>query len=412
MLRQQYIIRRSAYIIFSMNCKVHRILLFSRPLLCYTKLDYIWFERLDPLWRGNRRTSSWSPNTTPVPTRRAFWKPRYPIWPDSLTFHVVTRAVDERMSRILPNGVTFLPPGHPRRQTLPWAGSGLSAGCPAATASSAGPPRRRAAGTAFSAAHALDALVESELLPPLHPHPPGFAGRAPAGHLFANFNDYLYGLCRIKEMGKDIHVAAQLPPGPTCSTPQTGERRGDAERPRQREDRRPLLYLRGAPQRLSSTISPTALPPANTGWPPLGCAGTAGAPRPAGRGLRPPDRHLFRRSRKTSGCRFFIEAMSRMKVGVFEWVHIGDGSEREAVEKLAAEKLGDKPGIKYQFFRLHVPGGALPVLRRTPPRRLPLGLSSSESVPSLMLEAMANRIFVCATAVDGVTDVSAMRPAF
>ena len=34
-----------------------------------------------------------------------------------------------------------------------------------------------------------------------------------------------------------------------------------------------------------------------------------------------------------------------------------------------------------------------------------LSVSSSESVPSLMLDAMANRIFVCATAVDGVTDV-------
>ena len=34
-----------------------------------------------------------------------------------------------------------------------------------------------------------------------------------------------------------------------------------------------------------------------------------------------------------------------------------------------------------------------------------ISVSSSESVPSLMMEAMANRIFVCATAVDGVTDV-------
>ena len=99
-----------------------------------------------------------------------------------------------------------------------------------------------------------------------------------------------------------------------------------------------------------------------------------------------------------------IEGIAGIEHGCIEWVHIGDGTDRERILDLAREKLGSKPGIRYRFL------GRLSQRERyrwyaDNPADVFFSVSRSESVPASMLEAMANHIFVCATAVDGVTDV-------
>ena len=336
----------------------------------------------------------------PCSNQESFLETEIPYLARFFNVHVVTRAVDERMSRILPNGVTFSRPvTHGGKLYRGW----IRFAC---RMSRSYRLERRAAQeegrwNRVSAAHALDALVESELLRRYILTLPVLQDERPLVIYSANFNDYLYGLCRIKEMGKDIHVAARCHRA-NMFDPQTGERRETLNA--LVNEQIDALYFTSEERRSVYVHHFTdGSSPGKYRVAPLG------VPEPLVL-LDPPEEDYVLQIVTCSPVEedkrlpLLIEAMSRMKVGVFEWVHIGDGSQREAVEKLAAEKLGDKPGIKYQFLGFMSQEERYQYYAE---HRLDvfLSVSSSESVPSLMLEAMANRIFVCATAVDGVTDV-------
>ena len=145
----------------------------------------------------------------PCSNQESFLETEIPYLARFFNVHVVTRAVDERMSRILPNGVTFSRPvTHGGKLYRGW----IRFVC---RMSRSYRLERRAAQeegrwNRVSAAHALDALVESELLRRYILTLPVLQDERPLVIYSANFNDYLYGLCRIKEMGKDIHVAARI----------------------------------------------------------------------------------------------------------------------------------------------------------------------------------------------------------
>ena len=336
----------------------------------------------------------------PCSNQESFLETEIPYLARFFNVHVVTRAVDERMSRILPAGVTFSRPvTHSGKLYRSW----IRFLC---RMSHSYRVERRVAQEEgrwnhASAAHTLDALVESELLRRYIMTLPVMQDERPLVIYSANFNDYLYGLCRIKEMGKDIHVAARCHRA-NMFDPQTGERRETLNSlVNQSID---ALYFTSEERRNVYVHHFTdGSSPGKYRVAPLG------VPEPLVL-LDPPEEDYVLQIVTCSPIEddkrlpLLIEAMSRMKVGVFEWVHIGDGSQREAVEKLAQEKLGDKPGVKYQFLGFMSQEERYKYYAE---HRLDvfLSVSSSESVPSAMLEAMANRIFVCATAVDGVTDV-------
>lgn len=336
----------------------------------------------------------------PCSNQESFLETEIPYLARFFNVHVVTRDIDERMSRILPGGVTFSRPvTHGGKLYRGWVRFLCRMSRSYRLERRAG--QEEGWWNRASAAHTLDALTESELLRRYVLTLPVLQDERPLVIYSANFNDYLYGLCRIKEMGKDIHVAARCHRA-NMFDPQTGERRETLN-----TLVNPLvdaLYFTTEERRSTYVHHFTdGSSPGKYRVAPLG------VPEPLVL-LDPPEEDYVLQIVTCSPVEadkrlpLLIEAMSRMKVGVFEWVHIGDGSQREAVEKLAAEKLGDKPGIQYRFLGFmsqeeryqYYAEHKLDVF---------LSVSSSESVPSLMMEAMANRIFVCATAVDGVTDV-------
>ncbi len=336
----------------------------------------------------------------PCSNQESFLETEIPYLARFFNVTVVTRDIDERMSRVLPPGVTFSRPvTHGGRLYRGW----IRFLC---RMSRSYRMERRAGQeegwwNRASAAHTLSALTESELLRRFILTLPVLQDDRPLVIYSANFNDYLYGLCRIKEMGKDIHVAARCHRA-NMFDPRTGERRetlntlvnGLADALYFTSEERRSVYVHhftdgSAPGKYR--VAPLGVPePLVLLDPPEGdYALQIVTCSPVEEDKRLP---------------LLIEAMSRMKTGVFDWVHIGEGSQREAVEKLAHEKLDGKPGVSFRFLGFMSQEERY---RYYAEHKLDvfLSVSSSESVPSAMLEAMANRIFVCATAVDGVTDV-------
>ena len=153
----------------------------------------------------------------PCSNQESFLETEIPYLARFFNVHVVTRAVDERMSRILPNGVTFSRPvTHGGKLYRGW----IRFVC---RMSRSYRLERRAAQeegrwNRVSAAHALDALVESELLRRYILTLPVLQDERPLVIYSANFNDYLYGLCGLKRWGR-TSTSPPAATGPTCSTP-------------------------------------------------------------------------------------------------------------------------------------------------------------------------------------------------
>ncbi len=102
--------------------------------------------------------------------------------------------------------------------------------------------------------------------------------------------------------------------------------------------------------------------------------------------------------------KFLIDALSRVNFGCIEWDHIGSGTGKNELMQYAKEKLGNKEGIRYKFFGKLSHEEIYNFYRDTYVDAF-ISVSVSESVPTAMMEAMANRIFVVATDVDSVSDV-------
>ncbi|MEG2597490.1 MAG: glycosyltransferase, partial [Oscillospiraceae bacterium] len=99
-----------------------------------------------------------------------------------------------------------------------------------------------------------------------------------------------------------------------------------------------------------------------------------------------------------------VDALSLVEHGGVEWDHIGGGEKKNELIQYAKEKLDGKVGIRYKFLGKLSHEETYAFYKDTYVDAL-LSVSIAESVPTVMLEAMANRIFVVATEVDGVKDV-------
>lgn len=336
----------------------------------------------------------------PCSNQESFLETEIPYLTRFFNVYLVTRETDKRIHRILPPGVIFSRPSEHGGRLWKWW---LRTQCRFSRAYRLERRQGQEEGrwNHAQAAHTLDALVESELVRRYLLSLPVMQDDRPLVIYSANYNDYLYGLTRIKEMGKDIHVTARCHRA-NMFDPKTGERRETLNYITNRnidavyftsEERR-SVYV----HHFTDGESPGKYRVA-----PLGVPGPEVL-------LEPPEEDYLLRIVTCSPIEedkrltLLIDAIAGMKIGCLDWVHIGDGSQREKVLEYARDKLENKPGIRYEFLgdmnqeeRYHYYAShKLDVF---------LSVSSSESVPTMMLEAMANHIFVCATAVDGVTDV-------
>lgn len=335
----------------------------------------------------------------PCSNQESFLETEIPYLARFFNVHVITRDTDKMMSRILPSGVTFSRPTPGSKLSRLW----LRIGCRMSKAYRL--ERRQAQEERrwnhAAASHALDSLVESEVMRRYVLSLPLMQDDRPLVIYSANFNDYLYGLCRVKEMGPDIHVVARCHRA-NMFDPVTDERRETLNQIT--NERIDAVYFTSEERRKTYVHHFTdGTSGGKYRVAPLGVPGPDVL-------LEPPENDYLLRIVTCSPIEedkrlpLLIEAMSAMKVGCLEWVHIGDGSQRDAVLELARQKLENKPGIRYEFLGNmnqeerynYYASHSLDVF---------LSVSRSESVPSMMLEAMANHIFVCATGVDGVSDV-------
>lgn len=87
-----------------------------------------------------------------------------------------------------------------------------------------------------------------------------------------------------------------------------------------------------------------------------------------------------------------------------EWHHLGDGELRQALEDQAAQVLGCKPNVTYQFHG-HVPNPDIAALYQQYGAQLFATTSSTEGLPVTLMEAYAMGLPVMATAVGGIPEM-------
>lgn len=317
--------------------------------------------------------------------------------------HVITTDTDRLMTRALPRGVTFSRPAEHTvgiRRLLARIRCLFSRGYHAECRWA----RKQGRLNSEFRRHTLNAMVESRLIYNYVRTLDIFQDERPLTVYSANMNDALYGLCCLKEYSDDIKVVARCHRA-NMTDPVTGVRRDT------------LNHIVGeAVDALYFTSTDTRDDYARDF-----CAGELDEVReklrlaplsvPGPLKKQPPmsDEFLLRLVtcspiEKDKRLDLLIEGIAGIEHGCIEWVHIGDGTDRERILDLAREKLSGKAGIRYRFL------GRLSQRERyrwyaDNPADVFFSVSRSESVPASMLEAMANHIFVCATAVDGVTDV-------
>lgn len=318
--------------------------------------------------------------------------------------HVITTDTDRLMTRPLPRGVTFSRPaehsgrlkrGLARIQCL------LSRGY----AEERRWAKKEGRWSREFARHTLDALVESRLIYNYVRGLDIFQDERPLTIYSANMNNGLYGLCCLKEFSESgIRVVARCHRA-NMMDPVTGKRRDTLNHiihesvdalyftsPGRRETYY-REFCRGESKEVRKRLRVAPL----------------GVPAPLKKRTVAMDDYLLRivscsPIEKDKRLDLLIEGIAGMEAGCVEWVHIGDGSDRERILQLAREKLGEKPGIRYRFLGRMNQRELYRWYAETPVDVF-FSVSRSESVPAAMLEAMANHIFVCATEVDGVTDV-------
>lgn len=93
-----------------------------------------------------------------------------------------------------------------------------------------------------------------------------------------------------------------------------------------------------------------------------------------------------------------IEAMSLITEFDIKWVHFGDGSDREKIEQLSREKLGQKENVTY-FFKGQTPNEEIMSFYKNNNIDCFITTTESEGCPVSIQEAMSYGIPIIATAV-------------
>ena len=248
----------------------------------------------------------------------------------------------------------------------------------------------------------LNSLVKSRLLYDYIRAQDLFEREEPLLIYSANFNDYLYGLCCLKDFSDDIRVVARCH-NANMFNPRTGARRDTLNGVINRSV--DAVYFTSEHSRqlyLDNFVQPGE----DVSRFRVARLGVPGQERPP---LDPLPEFFLRvvtcsPTEKDKRLKLLVDALARVQGGCIEWVHIGDGSQQQELVNYAKSVLADKRGIRFRF---------LGKLNRQEIYRyysenyvdMFLSVSIAESVPTAMMEAMANRIFVTATVVDGVSAV-------
>jgi len=316
--------------------------------------------------------------------------------------HVVCTDIDRLMTRALPKGVTF---SRPAEGIKPFKKKLIRFKCRFSQGYLDEKKEAKLEGrwTPQFKQQTLDALTDSRII---YDHILGldiFESDEPLIIYSANFNNYLYGLCCLKDFASgEIKVAARCH-NANMFDPVTGDRRNTLNYVINRvvdelyfttEERRDVYLDQFVPPDCDFKKYKLA---------PLGALPQLMEPQKL-----PPQEFFLRLvtncpMEEDKRLKTIIDALSLTENCVIEWNHIGVGSKRNELMAYAEEKLGRKNGIRCKFL------GKLSreetyEFYRTTPLDLFLSVSLSESAPIAMMEAMANRIFVVATDVDGVRD--------
>ena len=108
--------------------------------------------------------------------------------------------------------------------------------------------------------------------------------------------------------------------------------------------------------------------------------------------------------RKVKRLELIIDALSAIDGMNVIWTHIGDGELRDKMERYAAEKLGKKENVRYQFLG-HLTNSEVMKHYSANPTDLLINVSESEGIPVSMMEACSFGIPIIATKVGGVGEI-------
>ena len=248
----------------------------------------------------------------------------------------------------------------------------------------------------------LASLVKSRLLYDYIRSQDLFEREEPLLIYSANFNDYLYGLCCLKDFSDDIRVVARCH-NANMFNPRTGARRETLNGVINRRVDAVYFTSEHSRQLYLDNFVQTGEDVSRFRVARLGVPGQE-------REQLDPLPEFFLRvvtcspTEKDKRLKLLVDALARVQGGCIEWVHIGDGSEQQELVSYAKSVLAEKKGIRCRFLGKLTRREIYRYYRETYIDMF-LSVSISESVPTAMMEAMANHIFVAATNVDGVSAV-------
>lgn len=109
--------------------------------------------------------------------------------------------------------------------------------------------------------------------------------------------------------------------------------------------------------------------------------------------------------REVKRVNLIIDILNHVDTSIkIEWIHIGDGTDRDKIEKYAAEKLGSKENIKYTFKGFIDNKEIYNLYYELNPNFI-INTSSSEGIPVSMMEAISCGISIIGTNVGGVSEI-------
>ncbi len=316
--------------------------------------------------------------------------------------HVITTDTDRLMTRALPKEVTFSRPAEKtgglkrlfyKIQCL------LSHGYAEEKAQA----KERGVWNKKYRKHTLGALVESKLMYDYVRTLEFFEQEKPLTIYSANLNNYVYGLCCLKEYCENGIKVVTRCHNANMYNPQTHRRRDTLNYIVNHSIDGIYFTSERCRERYLQKFTTPDCDPSLFQLAPMGVRGQE-------RGFVEPLEEYYIRIVSCSQIEddkrlsLLVDALSQVEHGCIEWDHIGSGAKKNDLIQYAKEKLGSKTGIRYKFFGKLSHEEIYEFYRDTYVDAF-VSVSISESVPTAMMEAMANRIFVVATEVDGVRDV-------
>lgn len=338
----------------------------------------------------------------PCGTQESFLETELEFLSQAYNVHVVTTDTDRIMTRSLPKSVTFSRPADKAGKLKTWLVQ-LSCLFSRGYAEERRYAKQNGTWTKEFSRQTLAALVQSRMIYNYIRGLDFFEEEKPLTIYSANLNNYLYGLCCLKEYCADgIKVVARCH-NANMFDPIDGTRRETLNHII--NESIDAIYFSSEQRRESylSGFSDGELDANKLKVVPMGVFTQQRDPS-----LLPTEFIL----RLVTCCPMeedkrlplLIDGLSMIQSGFVEWVHIGSGSKKNEVIAYAAEKLDNKTGVRYKFLGKLIPAEIYAYYKDTYFDAF-LSVSASESVPTAMMEAMANHMFVVATDVDGVEDV-------